>query len=450
LGEELEPSEKWFRNDLENLRDEIAALQRRVTSLEERLIGHPESASMVRRNQEAAESSEVSDSSGSRSENIMANIMSRGATVSLILLLALVLRVMTDNGILDLKIGTLAGIGYAALLEGAGLFMYKRRSPFAAIFSVSGILLLLTVVLEAHKVFGSLNTAPAYTIMAVAAGGMTVMSHLYKTPLPACVGISCVLLAGTAMDFPEPDFALLSVYLAAINVMAFSFSYVQKPSCRWLRIVVFVLTAGIVLLWAVNLSAALKMEVSLPADTMRFFISNGFFLLFYTVMSVLSVWMGKPGDEGTFISILPTAACTVFYATSLMVFNSVGTGQHVLGMVGVGIATGLLGIAALRAQGPVIPPKGINTFAFPAAFLLAFSFRDVSGKSVAALAILSWAALKVYFHDLFKMKGIPVVWGLLLFGIAAATGSMVLKNWPGLTGSPDDRPGMGGMEGNLQ
>ena len=90
-------------------------------------------------------------------------------------------------------------------------------------------------------------------------------------------------------------------------------------------------------------------------------------ILAYTAASILSVWRDRPGDEGIFINILPTGAGVLFYTTSLMVVNASGIGHSALGLAGVGVATGLLGIAALRAKGPITPPKGINTFAFPAA-----------------------------------------------------------------------------------
>ena len=78
-----------------------------------------------------------------------------------------------------------------------------------------------------------------------------------------------------------------------------------------------------------------------------------------------------------------------------MVVLASGSGQRILGVLGVVAATCLLGLAALKGSRTGTQSRGTTTFAFPAAVLLALSFRDVSGESVVALAILSWAALSL-------------------------------------------------------
>ena len=78
-----------------------------------------------------------------------------------------------------------------------------------------------------------------------------------------------------------------------------------------------------------------------------------------------------------------------------MVVQASGANVKVLGMAGVGVATCLLGLAAIKGSRSGTQSRGTTTFAFPAALLLALSFRDVSGESVVALAILSWGALSL-------------------------------------------------------
>jgi hypothetical protein len=43
--------------------------------------------------------------------------------------------------------------------------------------------------------------------------------------------------------------------------------------------------------------------------------------------------------------------------------------------------------------------------------------------------VILLGAGKVFLFDLFKMKGVPVMLGVLSFGLAAAVGSWVLGNW---------------------
>ena len=328
----------------------------------------------------------------------VARLMSRGAVISLILLFALVLRTLTDGGTLNMTFGTMLGIGYATLLEGVGWLMYRRKSPFAPIFSISGALLLVAVVLETHASFGSISTLPAYGFLAVAGGGMAIISRQYRVAIPVSVGTMAVLLAAVSMDFPDTNYVALSIFLMAVNIMAFT--AVRLPKAGWLRVVAFFFTTVVILLWGYKLRFALmsgggpEFELLLSGLDL-FYAVIAFYLLFYVGTPVLAIWRSVSGEKRPFDHILPSLAATWAYLTCLMVVLASGTGQKVLGFVGVGAATCLLGLAAIKGSRAGTQSRGTTTFAFPAALLLALSFRDVSGESVVALAILSWGALSL-------------------------------------------------------
>lgn len=386
-----------LKEAISRLTEEVRSLTARVEKLEKGVSG-VRGVSASPSGQATAQAVESPGKESPWTVGGLAGLMSRGAVISLILLLALVLRTLTDSGALEMMIGTMLGIGYATLLEAVGLLMYHRKSPFAPIFSISGALLLAAIVFETHALFGSISALPAYGFLAVAGGGMAVISRRYRVAIPVCVGTMAVMMAALSLGFKSTDYFALSLFLVAVNVMAFSAS--SLPRAAWLRIVVFLLTAGTVFVWGYRLRFALLSEhgpASGPilSDLRKFYTLTAFYLLFYIATPGVAIWRRVSDEKRPFDHLLPSLASMWAYLTCLMVVVASGAGERVLGVVGVVAATCLLGLAAVKGSRTGTRSRGTTTFAFPAALLLALSFRDVSGESVVALAILAWAALSL-------------------------------------------------------
>ena len=433
--------EEKLNKVVEELQDEIASLTARVSKLEA-LSGARVPVPEMTATQPGVHPPQVAHTAGKSTEDVaspeiagsaqspwslggLASVMSRGAAVSLILLLALVLRTLTDGGTLGLRVGTILGMGYATVLETVGLFMYRKRHAFAPIFSISGVLLLVAVVLEAHAGFGSISTVPAYMILAVAGGGMAAISWKQRVTIPVAVSTMAVLMATVPLAFPKPEFIPLAIYLLAINIMAFSASWLRRG--WWLRIVVYVFTSSIFFMWSISLrSEILQTEVS-PGDLPWFFAMAGIYLAYYIGISVFAIWRSDPEIRRPFDNILPTAASAGAYIATLMVVSASGAGIKALGGAGAMTATVLLGIAALKAGRTGTRTKGANTFAFPAALLLALSFRDLSGESVVALAILSWAAFSLaWLSNRWASAGVRITGYFLQGTVLGASGLLLV------------------------
>jgi len=449
----LPDREEKLNKVVEELQDEVASLTERVSRLES-LSGASASMPGTIPTQPVAHTA-ARDTENLGTEDLagpsqspwtlggLASVMSRGAAVSLILLLALVLRTLTDGGTLGLKLGTILGMGYATALETVGLFMYRKRHAFAPIFSISGVLLLVAVVLEAHAGFGSISTIPAYMILAVAGGGMAAISWMQRATIPVAVSTVAVLIATIPLAFPKPEFIPLAIYLLVVNIMAFSASWL--PRGWWLRIVVYVFTSSIFLMWSISLrSEIVQSEVSPgafppgdlpPGELTWFFAMIGIFLVYYIGISVFAIWRSDPEVRRPFDNILPTAASAGAYVAALIVVTTSGRGINVLGGAGVLMATVLLGIAALKAGRSGTRTRGTNTFAFPAAVLLALSFRDLSGESVVALAILSWAAFSLaWLSNRWASAGVRITGYFLQGTVIGASGLLLVlsptgQNW---------------------
>jgi hypothetical protein len=386
-----------LKDAIDQLTSDVRLLARRVERLES-AAGGAQSVQASPVKEVPVEPAAVPEKESPWSVGGVAALMSRGAVISLVLLFALVLRTLTDNGTLNMRVGTMLGIGYATFLEGLGWLMYRRKSAFAPIFSISGALLLVAVVLETHASFGSISTLPAYGFLAVAAGGMAIIRRQHTVAIPVSVGTMAVLLAALSLDFPATNYFALSVFLIAVNVMAFT--AVTLPKTGWLRVVAFFFTTIVILLWGYKLRFALMSGGGPEFDLIlsglgRFYAVIAFYLLFYVGIPVLAIWKNVSGQRRPFDHILPSLAATWAYLTCLMVVLASGKGQIVLGVAGVVVATCLLGLAAIKGSRADTQSRGTTTFAFPAALLLALSFRDVSGESVVALAILSWGALSL-------------------------------------------------------
>lgn len=385
------------KQTIEQLEAELRSLSLRVQKLEA-AAGTARGAQARKVGTDLPQPEPGSEKTSPLSVGGVAAIMSRGAVISIILLLALVLRTLTDTGTFDLKIGTMLGIGYATLLEGLGWLMYRRKSSYAPIFSISGALLLVAVVLETHAGFGSISTLPAYGFLAIAGGGMALISWQYKVAIPVNVGTMAVLLAALSLEYPDTNYFALSLFLMAVNVMAFT--SVTLPRTRWLRVVVFFSTAVVMFVWGYKLRYHLVSGNGNLGGSHT--LSPGYFygvmvcyFLFYVGMPGLAIWKRAFEEKRPFDHILPTFSSAWAYLTSLMVVQAAGTGQRILGLAGIGFATCLLGLAAVKGSRKGTRSRGTTTFAFPATLLLALSFRDVSGESIAALAILSWGALSL-------------------------------------------------------
>jgi len=393
----LSGSHDDLKDEINQLTSDVRSLAQRVERLE-RVTHGAQGVQAPPIKAVLAQSVAVPEKESPWSVGGVAALMSRGALISLILLFALVLRTLTDGGTLNMNVGTTLGIGYATLLEGAGWLMYRRKSPLAPIFSISGALLLVAVVLETHAGFGSISTLPAYGFLAVAGGGMAIISRQYRVAIPVSVGTMAVMLAAASLDFPDTNYFALSVFLMAVNIMAFT--AVTLPRTGWLRVVAFSFTTVVILIWGYKLRFALLSGGGPELDSLisglgRFYTIIAFYLLFYVGTPALAIWKSVSAEKRPFDHILPSLAATWAYLTCLMVVMASGANLKVLGVVGVGVATCLLGLAAIKGRRAGAQSKGTTTFAFPATLLLALSFRDVSGESVVALAILSWGALSL-------------------------------------------------------
>ena len=417
---------------IEKLSREVEALTGRVSAMEKTIKTSPAADRGGRPAMASPEETAPEPKAGGLTTGGMAAVLSRFTAVSIILLFALLLRTLTDNGMVGVTFGSILGVLYASLLEGTGLIMYSKSHSFAPIFSVSGGLLLFSVVYETHSSFGSIPSLAAYLMLVVAAGGMAVISHKYRAAIPVSVGTMGIIAAGIPIDFPNPNFLYLAAFLLAVNIIAFS--AVNLPKCRWIRIVAFAVTTLSYLAWDYKMFAYQK-----DGGILNGIYSSVWFIPSLTVISAFYVGFAffriprrKEERLGMFDSILPTLTSAWAYMLARFHLQSdLGT-MVAVGAFGTFIAAVFMGMAFVIVRRREDGASGINTLVFPAAFLLAISFRDLSGESVIALAVLSLAAYSLsYLSVAWSSAGIRVTSYFLQGTVMGASFILLTGNPPG-------------------
>jgi hypothetical protein len=161
-------------------------------------------------------------------------LLPRVATVCFALVFALILRTITDNGIINTQLGSMLGMGYAAALIIGGWWLYSRQSLLAPVFPACGLLLLFSVVLETHARFQSLSSVMAYCILFAAGAVVIAIGLRYRASLQLCIAVLGGGLVGMSIDFPYPLYPMLALLLFGGCVAAYIASRARLcPSLRW-------------------------------------------------------------------------------------------------------------------------------------------------------------------------------------------------------------------------
>jgi len=162
-----------------------------------------------------------------------ASLFPRLATLCFLMVVALILRTITDNGIVNPLLGMGLGMGYAAALIVAGWYQYRRGSSLAPVFVACGAILMSSIVVETHARFGSLPLVPAYWTLMATGAALAFVSRRFSVFLPVSVGTLGMCLAGAAIDYPDPFFPYLFMVLLTANLLGYYAGTLRR--CGWLR-----------------------------------------------------------------------------------------------------------------------------------------------------------------------------------------------------------------------
>ncbi len=398
-------------------------LEKRVAELEEQVVVLTDAVNELHKKMPlASEKSAVKKKSapkahaqGETSEEILSwvdksYILSRVATTSFIVAVALALRTAADNGSIDLQIGSFLGILYAFGLIVYSWFAYKERSIQAPVYILWGTLIMCSVVVEAHRVFATVPAEMAYIVMAITGLVATVISRLHHVALPVFVGTLGMSFGSFALDYPSPIFPYLVIILGLANVFATYATRLLRAS--WLRWLLFMLTLFMIQIWDLKLSIYLS---KLSPENLEFSVqgllpSIGFLGIVFTGIALLGV-LGKVQEKiSKFDIVLPVLnVCWIYLAVSYAIGQGLtspkafGWLAMLVALLHLLIAWWLLG----RTEGGSL---GTTSFALAGGLLLAFSAPMAIGHAVIATALVAMLSVGIFWVSVCKKNlGLRIV-----------------------------------------
>lgn len=321
------------------------------------------------------------------------SLLPRLATLCFLLVMALILRTITDSGVIDKLIGSGIGMSYAAILMVVGWYKYGKQSPLAPIFAASGALLMSTIVVETHSHFNSLPLVPAYLTLMATGISMALISRKFNAFTPISVGILSMCFAGAAMDYPRPFFPYLSLVLLTANLLGYFAAQLKR--CSWLRWVVLVVTMVMLQLWGVQIVTALrKGGVIVPELAVAWFLPViAVFAATYLILGLLGIFRSGTEKISKFDLALPTLNIAWAFSSALYVFGAQGGSEQTLGVIGVLIAIYYFVVTFWLAKQGVKGAPGAGSFAFACGVLLALALPVATGMFTISLPIISLVAI---------------------------------------------------------
>lgn len=319
------------------------------------------------------------------------SLLPRVATVCFALVVALILRTITDNGIVNAQLGSLLGMGYAAALIISGWLLFSRLSRLAPVFPACGLLLLFSVVVETHTRFESLSAVMAYLILFGAGMVVITIGLRYRASSQLCLAGLGTGLVGMSIDFPYPVYPLLALLLFGGAVAAYIAN--RQRLCPSLRYT----TLGLIILFWLFWTFKLNVPPVCDAPTASILFLNWFyplllvFWIFFTVTNIHRM-ATDTDDLGFFESLLPTVTGVGAFLAAWLITITWSRSILILGIVGV--SAGLLHIvagrwlAARNKEGAI----GSTTYTFAGVILLSLGIAAIFKNLLWSVPVLSVAA----------------------------------------------------------
>lgn len=343
-----------------------------------------------------------------------AYILPRLATTSFILVVALALRTLTDSGAIELQLGTLLGMTYAVGLIAYGWFSYGKRGAQAPVFALWGTVVMAAVIVETHRVFQSLPTLIAYSLLAATGWATVLMSRRFRVALPVFAGTIGMSFGAFAINYPSPVFPLLTIIMILANAFAAYATGLLRAS--WLRWLLLLLTLFMVQLWALKLGALLSRQEALDASLAGFFPASWGLAFAFAGIALAGVLGTIQEKVSKFDVVLPVVnVLGVFGAASYaLAYKLVAPWAFGLPAVAVGVAHLAIAWWLLRRGGELAP--GTTSFALAGGLLIALALPSAVGHPLIASTIIALVAVGLALISLrIGAGGIRLVSYLLQF-----------------------------------
>jgi hypothetical protein len=378
---------------VEKIARELQLLTAKVDRLAFRIDSSSPSSEFVQ-GRETVASTEARSPLPPQSDWTGATILAGTAAVCFLLVVALTLRTLVDNRIIDQPIGAIAGLAYASLILVYGYYRARSKRKFASLSTTCGVTLVLAIVLETHFRFDLLPAEAAYGILAATLFVMLVAGLRYCAYGPLDIAIPGISLVAMSMNFPNPDFVHLGCVLA-LGIIA-AYAVTSDPRTRWLVWCMLALTAFFWIWWALKLRIPLlRHEELLPSLRENWYLpSLSLFVLLYVFQTSHTALSAKR-PLGAFECIVPSVTGLGAYAAARAIAVAEGYALDTLGWAGIGAALIYVAIAAWFAHRNDKARRAATWFAVASLALLALIVPETTPNAILTLVVWSLAAVAV-------------------------------------------------------
>ena len=361
-------------------------------------------------------------------------VLPRLATVCFLMVIALVLRTITDSGLVNNLLGSGIGMAYAAGLMAFSWYKYAKDSPLAPVFAACGTILMSTIVVETHTHFQALPLVPAYLTLMATGVGMAFMSRRFNAFVPISVGILGMCFAGAAIDYPSPFFPYLSLVLFTANVLGYFAAQLKR--CSWLRWSVMLVTMVMLQLWGIKLSMLLGKGEAIPADlALPWYLPVlTIFCLTFTALALFGIVRGASSKISKFDFSLPTLNVIWAFSASHHMITAWKANVYLLGVIGILFAGCHFAISFWLAKRANEGAPGTNTFAFAGGTLLALALPPATGTFLLSLPAVSLVAITMAIVSrVWENGGVRITTYLMNIYACGALAFMLRGEGPGAT-----------------
>jgi hypothetical protein len=348
-----------------------------------------------------------------------------------LLVAALGLRAMTDNGIINQQIGTILGLGYAAALIIASHLFYRKENILAPLFAVTGALLMFTVLVETYSRFEAIPMVAVYTMLAATGIGLALISYANHAALPIIIGTLGMCVAGVVIDYPTPYFPFLGLLLWTANILGFFATRLKR--CSWLRWFLLFITHFMLQIWGLKVSGKFFQQAAnkdlLAPDWFIPIVT----LIGLTFMMISLFGIIRSGEEkiSKFDFSLPAVNAGWCYVAGIYAMKN----PLAFGTPAAAAAIAHFGIAYWLSTRQKRNAPGTNTFIAGGTILVCLSLPAILNSLLAPLPILAGLALTIaYLSRQWLSGGMRVTATLLQVYICLLLGIEFLSN--GITTGP--------------
>jgi len=356
------------------------------------------------------------------------SLLPRISSICFLLVLALVLRTITDHEIIDQTMGSLLGMVYAATLIAVGWYQYQRKSALAPVFSACGAVLMAVIVVETHGRFQALSSTAAYMILLASGGAMALVSYRNRVTLPIILGTLGMSLAGVAIDYPNPVYPLLAALLLAANALGFGVTLLKR--CSWLRWILLLLTIVMMTAWALKLGVKIPKGETAGLYPVWYLPSVAAIFLFFTAAATAAIFERGGLRSARFDLGLPLLSVLWAFPGTAFVISVSGHGLIGISLIGLLVGALYFGLMfRIGNRGPA--QRGAGAFALGGSVVCALSIYTLFGDPLLPLPVLAAAAL-LFCHlaDRWQHGALRLIASFVLVGSSTMFAYLVLTAQP--------------------